>query len=889
MKNRKKSFVGLMLVSFSLLSCSENSPSSLTTTASPSITTKETGDTTSTTQAQAVITSMKLFVDREVAAPGDTVTFSVSFSGTNLKESDKKVTFSIVKGQDQVDGDISDDGVIAISQNAVNNSTILVKATSVLDPTKSAEKEVKVTIGAHNATLDFETLNTHLEALAKETNYAVTYTENSKAMRDVYTPNYVYVDWMGGGYVTLNSYDKAQFGSDTVAYEYAYYSDKSIEVLSAQKNSSGAYVKAASEYNYLPWYTDIENNIDESDFAFDDARGLYTENNDVLYLFGRVLGYNTDSFSYDAIFFTGVGFTLSKDDKLSFTLYYKPDEDSNLIQAFASATFDEIGTAKMDVIDNYFKNYAISDTYLTDEQGKKLKDSTVSTTNEILYAGDLDVSWKSLGSSKVDSYKDASDPLNDRNRLFINDTVNQESHEYIYTKVKEGNAAIETYIDGQNKPQETTHNDVNWGYQVLTIQDEVDLSGFRKVGEGKYHYFGGNADKIFSALTHLPVLSDISFGEFRGLDLEISEDGTLSLISQTNAYIEGEESTTHLRIQTKTKVENTPRTFEKPHVFEMDTQAKAIQAIFDKLKGEESYQVTGYMVKKDNSHGDPTFTLTFIKDKALIIDSVDGDTQRRTLVGYKLASEGVIPFTGTFDVSKTKATLKATGTALTNDTLGNHIPFTASGAVFTQSDKVLSAKSGVKDIGPYIFGGYRRNFALESTVKITLDSKDRVLKINYNYLYHNLLTGKEEASVVYGDQTLPSYIDSSEFEALKGHAHNESWQDEKAANSAIYSKMKSTFGEKADEIPYLYDESVADKWGLGFVYDQSGDEFSVYVGTKDDVSSYLDRYEALLKTKGFVSQEINGRTYYVKDGIGIRISKQEGNGAYKGLYFRVVK
>lgn len=777
--------------------------------------------------------------------------------------------------------------LILTSCQAVESNKTDEKPTDSASTTSSKEsdKDSSTNTDLGNA-MTFDELNEKLIELSDADSYAVNYEENNQSLQDVYTNKYVYFDWMGGGYVTLDSYDKTQFGGDTLAYEYAFYQDKSVEVLSAQ-SYNGSYIHSASEYNYLPLYQDPNYyDISESDFTDEDGV-LYTEDADLVYLFSLLMGYDIDSLESSI---TGLGFELSVDNNLIFHIYYQPSQDSSFTDIFLTGEFSSINSASVPELDEYFSNYKISDTSLTETQGKSLKASTVSVTTELNLATTNSNSWSKLGESKVDTYKDK-DPSKDATKVYINDTINNEAHEYIYTKGSDGKQAVENYVDGQNKVQHIAKNNFNWGNEIFTIQDEVDLTGFRKIADGSYHYFGGNAEDIFESLTHLFVSTDLTLAGVRGINLSIAKDGTITVISETNVVFYNEEGTpTYYRLKTTSKIENNPRPITIPASFDESTQeSKDIKTIFDKLKGEESYKATGYIVKKDGTHDDAKFALTFIKDKALIIDSTDGNSQRRTIQGYKKTEKGVVPFSVTLNLDKTSSVLKPLDKELTDKTLGDYVPFTASSAVFEKKNSTIVPKDGVKKIGEYIFGGYRKGWLLEPSLIMTLDSKDRISKINYNYVAYNYLTGREEVSIEYTEQTLPTYIAQADFDSLTGAVANASWADEE---HFVYDKMKQVFTEeKAKEIPYLYDQTFSNTWHLGTIYaDGEKDSFYIYSGAKEDVNPFLDKYIQYITSpdNGFVEKTIDGRTYYVKDTIAIRVIKEASNGYDKGIYFRVI-
>lgn len=734
--------------------------------------------------------------------------------------------------------------------------------------------------------MTFDELNAKLIELSEANSYAVNYEENNYPVQDVYTKDYVYFAWKGGGYVTLDSYDSQQFGGNTLAYEYALYQDESIEVLSAQ-SYEGKYVHSAFEYNYLPLYQESSyNDVSETDFKDEDGV-LYTEDTDLLYMFSLLMGYDLDSLDSTI---TGLGFELSTDNNLIFHIYEQPNPDSSFTEIFLTGEFTAVNKASFPLLENYFSTYKIPDIPLTSYQGKSLKSSTVSVATTLELAGANSSTWSKLGEGKVDTYKDK-DPSKDATRVYINDTINNEAHEYIYTKGVDGKQVVENYVDGQNNVQHINRQSFTWNKEVLTIQDQVDLSGFRKTSEGNYHYFGGNAENIFESLTHLFVSTDLTLSGVRGINLSLDKDGTLTIVSDSNVVFYNEEGTpTYYRLRATSKIEKTPRTITVPTKFdETSKEATDIKAIFDKLKGVESYKATGYAVKRDGTHDDSKFTLTFIKDKALIIDQTDGNSQKRTVSGYKQTAKGVIPFSITLSLDKTTSVLKATDKELVDKTLGDYVPFTASPAIFKKEGQIITSKEGVKEIGEYIFGGYRKEWLLEPSLTVTLDSKDRPSKINYNYVAYNYLTGKEEASIEYTEQSLPSYISQADFDSLVGSKANASWADEE---HYVYDKMKAVFTEeKAKTIPYLYDQTFSNTWHLGNIYaDGEKDSFYIYSGLKDDVNPFLDKYVQYISSPdiGFVEKTIDGRTYFVKDNIGIRVFKETANGYDKGIYFRVI-
>lgn len=174
MKNTlKASFFAFLATATLLTSCNNPVPSTNSTSSVTNPTTEKGTsvfpDTSKDTSSVVtpVVSSVSLVADKISVEPGAEVHFTATVAGENLTDAQKGVTFAIEEGADAVEGgSISKEGVLKVKGDA-GETTIKVKATSVLDASKVGEAEVKVTLPA---SVKFDNAIKKIEATGKTVN-----------------------------------------------------------------------------------------------------------------------------------------------------------------------------------------------------------------------------------------------------------------------------------------------------------------------------------------------------------------------------------------------------------------------------------------------------------------------------------------------------------------------------------------------------------------------------------------------------------------------------------------------------------------------------------------------------------------------------------------------
>lgn len=726
---------------------------------------------------------------------------------------------------------------------------------------------------------DEEKINAVIDALKSVSNsssYTVNYEEDDGTslgttlkLTDIYTPNYISIGYMNGGYLTLPSYDSSL--GDTMVYDFKYdtagnvvlgkavtYYDNNDKLQTVSSCVSMDYMKLFTQnptYAITPSMFKVANNV------------ITSENDELLYVLSHEMGYSPETTDY---IITSARFEIDDQGQLTFYLYNQIDTDSTAEELLIKATFADLNNTKNQKLEDYVKNYKLPESSLDTATYQKLIADTVSFDTTIRYRSES--GFVDFGEVSVSSYYDEENTKNNKMAYHIYDSVNHEEYSYILT-VGENNQAIDHYIDGTNNPatQVFNKNGYYWGNGIFSIQEEVD-NNFLSSDDKSYQYFGINIDRLYESITALSVLTDLNIKSVDSLQLVKGDNGTITLEGEITAfYYNADGEPVDLSVNTISTL-NENKTITIPTSYEENSDSETLKTAFASIKNQESYIATAYATKADGTAATslPVNTYYLKKDEYFIMNTTDRDNYVNTITGYKVIGDELIPFT----VDK-QGEVTQSGDPITDKTLGEVIPFNLSSNIFTkdkESNLTYRVKDNVKHENEVMIGGPTLSAMLDSSLSIKLDDLGRLDKVNYSYVYRGLLAGDEEMTFEYSsEQALPDFIDADSFEKLDGNEQVlNSWADEN--NKNIYKAFVANFGATiADEIPYLYDKDVSNTWNLGVSYDGTGD-LCVY-SNSPVLDAFKEKYISYLTELGYKQTTIKDRTYYANDTICIRFGE----------------
>ena len=722
---------------------------------------------------------------------------------------------------------------------------------------------------------------------ASADSYTVQYVENGSdgnpvTLKDIYTPDYISIGYAAGGYVTLDSIDAAAYGPKMV-YSFRYGTDGSIVLGKAvtyyDDKDVLKPVASCSDMDYLNLFLQDKYALSASQFTRS-GNLVTTEDENVLYVLSNLMGYS--SYNSDV---TIVSATFSVDNGvLTFALNKQVDTDSTETEVLTTATLKDIDSASDSKLATFVADYQVPKNRPSQAIAESLRAEIVGFNTTIAYR--TDSGFQTLGTTKVIQRK-GKDKSQDAIVYSYTDTTYDETHTYLLTR-EENDKALDTYIDGTNTVQTVPFDksDYYFGNGLFFIQDELDINGFASATTNDFLYYGINYDRLYESIAALNVLTDLNIKDIVSFTIHSGDSG-LSIIADLDAfYYDTDGNAIDISVRTTSDLIENPQVDIPTAGYSADADSQALQKSFDDTFS-SSFHASGHAVL---SNGNPSQTLPsndyYLKKGEYLIQRIkDRGTYVQTISGYKQTADGLLPFT----VDK-QGNATVSGALIKGKSLADMIGWTVSPEVFKKIDThTYGLKDNVKKIYQHMIGGSAISGMIETTFRINLTDDGRIDNTTYSYVANGLLFGNEELSFKYGeDLAFPDIVNKDSYDALTATTDTySSWLDEKDNN--LKKMFTKTFGDKASEIPYLYDAKISENWSLGTNYDGTGD-FMIYNSAVKG-SDYFTRYEALLKEKGFTEKTVGSLKYLVKDGIRIRFGVMESETAdySTSLYFGLDK
>lgn len=734
-------------------------------------------------------------------------------------------------------------------------------------------------------------LNTIIEADSMTVNYVEKDSnDNDVSLKDIYTPEYALFGYSNEGYLLLDSYNKKL--GDKLVYNFSYDSNGDIDVGRAvtyyNDNDELVGVNSVTDMNYLKLLKKGNSNFNNGEgLKVDDFKinlnEVYVEDEDLLSYMCEFMGY---TYGDSETRISDVSFYIDDSDNINFNLYYQVDSDSSATSLLLTGNFSNLNDTKNDELADFVKDYKLPTKTINDTVKELLSNETIGFNTTLKYYSNN--KWNEYGKTCVTSYIDKTDRNNDKIYYYLNDEINKEEYSYVLTKSeKDLNTGyiygLDHYINGQNKEEikPFEKDDFTWGNGIFSFQDEIDTESFLSDDGKTFLYYGFNTDRLFESYAALTVLTDIIIRQCFKITLSIV-DNNIVINSYIDAYVAsstGEE--TDLKILA-TSTLNKDATISLPTSFKEETEdSKKVQDAINHLK-EESWIANGYALSKDTgteSNELPKTNYYYEKDEYYIQDwanrtrgSLTGTVYSRQ--GYKQVEGGIIPF------SITKASnnqgVSNPGDAKSKVTeidkthhLYDYFGINFDPKVFKKGDEenTYILKDNVKDISSFTMGNVHVDSLVDKSFKITLDSKGRLSKINYKYVYGGVYTGDEEIKFTYAsDKTLSfptNVVNKDSFDRLSTNLPS-NWLEEEGL---VKKKMVELYGEEvAKLIPYLTDASLSGSWNLTANYDGT-DDYVIY--NSKVTEEYIKKYQELLTKDGYKIEKVDNSTlgtleYYTK-------------------------
>lgn len=664
-----------------------------------------------------------------------------------------------------------------------------------------------------------ETIN----KLIASTSFAIE--NNTIKSKDVFTSKYILRNSSKMGYVELkNNSNQTQVYKFDVINENIVLKYAVVNYLEDHKEV----VSSLEKMN--PFFTLKDNGFKES-LILKDSQGYYFEDQALIYVLADCLGYGDyaeqGDFPCARVFI--------EDKKLSFILQVTPDYIT--LEDYAKGTFDNISQATDSKMEEFIKK-----SHFTEQ----IPSSIIEPLTKSSYALNSEINLVYDDDDDVDLVGKTSVAFNqERLKVRIDDFSNGSVSE-LFLINKNGNAN-RVFLNGKN---ELGYEATSKQWTDLNLPKNVfNKNDFYKIDQDTYRYFGDSSKELFDALTYA-ILGDIE-----SFDIKLSNGKVDSLlvnfVSTPNIMgnpVHHEVTMTFAEVNLDLP---TPLT-------EID-ETPAIENSFSYLDGSTSFTAKIYDIKQKN-----IFTLMKVTSQAIIYENYtpklgETDAYNVTTTGFAINGENkVVPI-----AISSNQTVSATGETV-DKTIPELIGFDVSPLLFQKNatENYYSLRQNVYDLDQHMFGGKNlKNYSYDSFVML-VDEENKINTIKYRYsLNDGLVTGNEQIEISnYGTTSIKQEI-VDQFATLSPFTKPKTWENERL----VWDELIAFFGEEtAKLIPYLYDETLFNKWQaystskfLGISCEE--------LGLNEDPTNYMERFKDLLRsTPGFVEdKDANGKTIFV--------------------------
>lgn len=754
---------------------------------------------------------------------------------------------------------------------------------SLSSPTVSSEETVD------NSDKQKENLFYSLLELADSNDFIVHYSfqygNQSIDVSDIYTENYFLYGLEQEGQIILDSYDKSI--GNYFAYNYAI-EDGKVELkdmaVSYSEDVPSPLTKLEGS-NYLG-YLLLEESTFTEDSLVDEGDGYYSTADSVAILaFAQTLRIQIDPSA--SLPFDSARFNIDDNGGIDVEL------DNSSTGNHIIAKFNSIGKARNDLLDSYLKDQSISKlTPLNESNMSSLHGEVVSLDSTVTrYEGD---NGSLRLKANIDEYyvpNSDTQKIKASYKAKLTDS-SEYSRTFYYERIKDG-TAIASYIDGQNEVHNSyTENDIvssfKFGTDIPIIQTPTlfEAIAFRKIGDDRYQYVGYETRAILSALT---FGSDL--GEAETIFANIDNDGKLKSFDVITKLRTETGSSEPIYYSIHSEVVS-PRSLSLLSNQTYSTYDEGLNKSFTDLKNLSkpfyisSYSSTNPKKKDELFYADNT--LLFIKDGVYS--------------GFRRTDHGVATFETSENDMHDGYIAKATNVEQGNK-LDSRLPFNLSPNVFKKNGDAFLLQDNVRLINnkdQLFFMDNMKYLKLDSL--ILKSSNGEISSISYQeYDGQGNVLPAMVMDFKYENVKLPSNIDFSSVD--KGETQNNSWEKNEPS---VYEQMVSNLKDKAQNLPYLYDDGLSGTWEAGTDSPSYLDPLktigpdglvlpllNIYSFEDSVDKKYMDSYQSFLLSNGFTKGEYkttSGKiiSIYTSQEKGIRVLVVGNSDPSDGLYVTLI-
>ena len=513
---------------------------------------------------------------------------------------------------------------------------------------------------------------------------------------------------------------------------------------------------------------------------------------------------------------------------------------SSIVEATAGMIY-KVGTSVEEEVAAFAESYEMPSESLSDESLVYLKG------DKVTYAADLtlylDTAVADTPAKAVFSYDYPS-----KRAKVVDSSLGSPEVSY-YAANGEGKL-VEQILNPENELVEINEG-VGYDEWVPDLIDLLDAKAFLKVDDTTYRYYGYKSDRLVKGLTGAVD----GMGLVVDMEAKVDENGRLVEVDATSRDVIIEGSGTY-RYKMKLTF-GTPETIEEVDVYKDEGDERIKTALNALTSVGDGYSITAYR------EGFPAyFNKLTAKDDVILRESVASDLYDGAVTTYDgyYYEDGIAPF----KVDEGKASLYDEADAeysSVDDFLGLKAisPLTLE----FDNDGYIVPRAFVKGFKDLLPLGPNGDLMDETTLRFAYDEESGRIS---GYFYDVPGLKSERADIVYG-VSLPSDIDFTGLD--ESFAVPTNWKD---GCPWLYDDLVAVdwIGEKAAEIPYLYDPVLNDYWFFGSkggtTYTEAHLTNNCFPIGSEYAAEYMHRYEEHLGELGFEAGQ-GTPTRYHKEGL----------------------
>ncbi len=703
-------------------------------------------------------------------------------------------------------------------------------------------------------TLDRRTLFRKLLSISESPSFTIRYPYQGRVYLDFVTSEYFYTMLGNSGYIALDSFDES-LGEKLV---YCFYVDSSGDFrLAYPYESGGRFLNDVSSFNYL---APLESVLQVQNFVEENGE-LYSSNESIVYALAMQLGYQQDAVDKT---FSRVRFYL-EDGNLSYALQiYDASLSTSVDVADCSATFLDVGQSVLPHAEAFLSDF-----------GSLSEESLDPASLDNLSLGDMES--VALEAEMRQAYVGGEETTVGKTTL-----IRREGE--INVEVDDGETLKRNlYFDDDGYAAErglNAHNEVDserlgeyYLYEEMFPEPlEVllpELDSFR-LYQGRYRYFGFNADEINDAFTSMGV-----YGRVESIYLDLDENGDFAGLEVTYPEMRDEDGRAY-SVLIKAKVAPNLRFVDVTPNQSLDAEEEiALERAFALFDGSIPFKIESHEERTTENELN-----LYYDGEALVYE----EKSMRLSGGVTTNYEGYYLEDGLIQrfIKPHGEEASRNGEAVEGE-LGSHFGFHVSPLLFEKGE------DGYYRARPHLLGKVKESLLLGRngdeivimSLALRLDEEGRLVEMRYDTDDGLLSTGTDIVGFTYGEVSLPGGLEG-ELSSLPSWVEPTTWEED---SPDVYADFVSFYGkEAADTIPYLYHPETYRKWNSTYIFT---------VDVNNETTSGCDEewyaaYKELLIASGYVldpEPDLPGAEVYSKGIVTMRLAKI----LVGGIYFDILE